>query len=133
MDDGALVIVWGQGVRGREQQALEVFNEVLEYHARMQKAGEISSFEPVALEPNGGTLAGFLVVRGDPAKLNRMRMSEEYLRLVNRSLHIVDHFGVNTGFLGESLQRLYADWAAQASSLMMPARSGSETGAYNPG
>ena len=125
MSDGALVVTWGQAVRGREHQALEVFGEALAYYARLQAAGEIESFEPVALEPSGGTLAGLLLIRGDPEKLSRVRGSEEFLRLNNRSLHIVDNFGVHTASLGERLQRLYADWGAQSAALTAaPARSG---------
>lgn len=115
--DGALVIVWGQAVRGREHQALDVFQETLAYYGRLQQAGEITSFEPVALEPSGGALAGFILLRGDAARLQRLRTSEEFLRLDNRALHIVDNFGVHTGFLGEAMQRLYADWGAQAAAL----------------
>jgi hypothetical protein len=117
MSDGALVVTWGQAVRGREHQALEVFGEALAYYARLQAAGEIESFEPIALEPGGGTLAGLMVIRGDPEKLSRLRGSDEFLRLNNRTLHIVDNFGVHTGFLGQRLQQLYADWGTQSAAL----------------
>ena len=129
--EGALVIVWGQAVRGREHQALEVFQESLAYYTRLQQAGEITSFEPVALEPSGGSLAGFTLIRGDAARLQRLRISEEFLRLNNRVLHIVDNFGVHTGFVGENMQRLYADWGAQAVALQ-PTRTGAEQPAYAP-
>jgi hypothetical protein len=132
MDQGALVVVWGQAVRGREQQALEVFGEALAYYGRLQAAGEITSFEPVALEPSGGDLAGFLIIRGEAARLNRLRMSEEFLRLNSRSLHIVDHFGVHTAYLGDALQRLYADWGAQAAELLKPQRPAAAMPAYTP-
>ena len=63
---GALFIGWGQAVHGREQKALEVFQEALRYSGRLQQDGEIQSFEPVALEPHGGDLAGFLLINSDP-------------------------------------------------------------------
>lgn len=131
-DQAALVVVWGQAVRGREQQALEVFGEALAYYDRLRAAGEITSFEPVALEPNGGDLAGFLILRGEPARLNRIRASEEFMRLNSRSLHIVDHFGVHTGYLGDALQRLYADWGAQAAELLKGQRPATGLPAYTP-
>jgi hypothetical protein len=132
MDQAALVVVWGQAVRGREQQALEVFGEALAYYGRLREAGEIASFEPVALEPSGGDLAGFLILRGEPARLNRIRTSEEFLRLNNRSLHIVDHFGVHTAYLGDALQRLYADWGSQAAALLTSQRPAAAAPAYTP-
>lgn len=132
MTNGALVMVWGQAVRGREQHALVVFNEVLGYFGRLQRAGEIDSFEPVALEPSGGTLAGFLLARGDPAQLQRIRLSDEFLRLSNRSLHVVDHFGVHGAHLGDDLQRLYANWGAQAQALTSTLADAGSAPAYLP-
>jgi hypothetical protein len=117
MANGALVIGWGPTVRGREQKALQVFNEAIEYYTRLQKQGTIESFEPVALEAHGGDLNGFLIIRGDREKLNALRTSEEFMRLNTRAELIVDNFGVITAFIGEELQRLFADFGAQATEL----------------
>ncbi len=117
MATGALVIGWGPAVRGREHKALQVFNEAIQFYTRLQQQGTIESFEPVALEPHGGDLNGFLLIRGDREKLNALRTSEEFLRLSNRAALIVDNFGVITAFIGEELQRLFADFGTQASEL----------------
>ncbi len=117
MATGALVIGWGPAVRGRELKALQVFNEAIQFYTRLQQQGTIESFEPVALEPHGGDLAGFLLIRGDREKLNAIRTSEEFLRLNNRAALIVDNFGVITAFIGEELQRQFADFGAQAAEL----------------
>jgi hypothetical protein len=117
MATGALVIGWGPTVRGRELKALQVFNEAIQFYTRLQQQGTIESFEPVALEPHGGDLAGFLLIRGDREKLNAIRTSEEFLRLNNRAALIVDNFGVITAFIGEELQRQFADFGTQASEL----------------
>jgi hypothetical protein len=115
MATSALVIGWGPAVRGREQKALQVFNEAIQYYTRLQQQGAIESFEPVALEPHGGDLQGFLLVRGDQEKLNALRSSDEFLRLNNRASLVVDNLGVFTAFIGEGLQRLFADFQTQAS------------------
>jgi hypothetical protein len=117
MATGALVIGWGPAVRGRELKALQVFNEAIQFYTRLQQQGTIESFEPVALEPHGGDLAGFLLIRGDREKLNAIRTSEEFLRLNNRAALIVDNFGVITAFIGEELQRQFADFGTQAAEL----------------
>ena len=117
MPEAALFVGWGAAVRGREQKALQVFREALEFYGRLQQAGEITGVEPVALEPHGGDLAGFLLIRGDGERLQRLRASEEFLRLNNRALQVVEHFGVVTAFVGDDLHRLYADWGAQAAEL----------------
>ena len=117
MANGALVIGWGSVIPGREQKSLQVFNEALQYYARLQQQGTIESFEPVALDYHGGDLQGFLLIRSDREKLNALRTNEEFLRLTNRVGLVVDNFGVITAFIGEELRRLYADYRTQASEL----------------
>ncbi len=117
MATGALVIGWGPAVRGREQQALQVWSEVIQYYTQLQQQGTIESFEPVALEPHGGDLAGFLLIRGDREKLNALRTSEEFIRLYTRAALIVDNLGVITAFIGEELQRQFTDFGTLASEL----------------
>jgi hypothetical protein len=103
MADSGLFMGFGLPVRGRERQAVRVFNEFVEYLGRLQQEGEIESFEPVLLEPHGGELAGFFMVRGDQGSLARVRASAEYERLIVRGEVIVENLGVVGAFLGERL------------------------------
>src|SRR5262249_38718687 len=90
MATSALVIGFGTVVRGREQKALQFSNGSMVSSPRWQQQGLIESFEPVALEPHGGDLQGFLLVRGDREKLNALRSSEDFHRLNNRNVQVVD-------------------------------------------
>ena len=92
--DFGLFIGFGYSVRGRERQAVIVFNEAIDYYARLQQQGEIESFESVFLEPHGGELSGFTLVRGDRDKLTSVRTSDEFARLTIRAGLIVEQFGV---------------------------------------
>ena len=56
MADAGLFIGWGQVVRGREDRALDVFNETIELYGQMQSDGRIESFEVCLLKPHGGEL-----------------------------------------------------------------------------
>ena len=67
----ALFLGWGPVVRGREQKALQVFQETIEYYGKLQQEGQIDSFEPVLIAPHGGDLGGFVLLRGERAKLDR--------------------------------------------------------------
>jgi hypothetical protein len=89
-----LFVGWGNAVRGRERQSLSVFGQAAEFYTRLQQDGEIEAFEPVFLEPHGGDLAGFFLIRGEREKLARLRTSEEFVRLNARAQMIVDGFGV---------------------------------------
>ena len=114
---GALFIGWGPAVRGRETRALQVFQEALAYYTRLQQQGEIQSFEAIALEPHGGDLGGFLLVKGDSEKLARLRISDETIAINTRAQLVVENFGVTGAFVGEGLQRLFDDFGKQASEL----------------
>ena len=113
MADAAIFIGFGQAARAREPQALELFGRVLEFHRGLQQAGRIESFEPVLLQPHGGDLAGFLLVRGSLDQLTALQVDEEFLRLNARAGLVVDSFGVVPAFIGEGLQAQLALWEEQ--------------------
>ena len=118
MAQGALFVGWGEVVRGRENISLQVFNEFIEYLTDLQQRGEIDGFEPVALEPHGGDLQGFALIRGDRERLNQLRYSAGFIRMVNRGGTVVDSFGVVTAFVGEELQRLFASYPETTADLV---------------
>ena len=105
MADPGLFIGFGDPVRGRESQAVEIFNETIGYYAGLQEEGAIESFEPVFLEPHGGDLNGFILIRGDAEKLASLRVNEEFTQFSIRAGLVVDGFGVVAADLAERLQR----------------------------
>src|SRR5262249_39609499 len=116
MADTALFVGFGIPARGRERQALAVFNEALQLYGELQQRGEIESFEPVLLEPHGGDLGGFILLRGEREALARVRASDEFMRISVRAGLIVEGFGVVEGWVGERLQSqmaLYNDQLAE--------------------
>jgi hypothetical protein len=117
MAEAALFIGWGEVVPGRERQAQRVFDEAVAYWTRLQQQGELESFEPVALEPHGGDLAGFCLLRGERERLSRLRYSEEFRRLDARALLVVRKFGVVGADLGEDLRRTFATYQEQTGDL----------------
>jgi hypothetical protein len=88
----ALFIGWGPVITGRETVSFAVFAEAIQYFAGLQQRGEIDNFEPIALEWHGGELAGFLLIRGDASKLQQLRYSDEFTRLISRGASVVQDF-----------------------------------------
>lgn len=105
MADAGLFVGFGNPVHGREAQAIELFNETLGWYEQLQEEGEIESFEPVFLEPHGGDLNGFIILRGEPAQLDEILRSPEFERLQARVGMIVDRLGIVPAVTGESLAR----------------------------
>jgi hypothetical protein len=117
MADAALFIGWGQVVRGREQRALELFNETMQYNAELQSKREIESFEVAVLEPHGGELNGFMLLRGDAEKLARLRNDPEFERRTARAQLVLEHVGVVGATIGGGLTRLMATYAEEVGQL----------------
>jgi hypothetical protein len=113
----ALFLGWGAVVRGREQKALGVFQETIGYYGQLQQEGKIESFEPVLIAPHGGGLAGFVLLRGERSKLDEVRSSEEFERLVTRAASVVDEVGVINAYTGDALGQTMARFQAASEDL----------------
>lgn len=103
MANAALFVGWGAIARGQEAKALELFNESQAYYARLQQEGQIESFEPVILDPHGGDLAGFMLLRGERSALDAIQSSDENQTLTVRANLILDNFGVIRAAIGQEL------------------------------
>jgi hypothetical protein len=94
MPDRSLFIGFGQPVRGREERAVEVFNEFVGMFGRMQAAGRIEDMDVTLLDPHGGDLGGFFMVHGSPEQCSALQMDEEFRRACTDAGLIVENFGV---------------------------------------
>jgi len=103
MADAALYLGWGEVARGREKAALDVFNESMQYHGRLQKDGKIESFDVAILNPTGGDAGGFILVRGTAQQIDALRRDDEYLDLVTRVQMIVHGLRLTDAIVDEGL------------------------------
>jgi len=117
MADAGLFIGWGAPVRGREAKGLEVFSESLAYYARLQQEGVIEGFETALLEPHGGDLQGFVLIRGSEDKLAQLRVDDEFVRLSTRASLIVEGIGVIGVVLGDGLEQSIGTYQQAISEL----------------
>jgi hypothetical protein len=105
MADRALFIGFGASVRGREERAVEVFNEFVAMFERMRSDGRIESMEVSLLDPHGGDLGGFFMVYGSEAQCAALVNDEEFRRASIDANLIVDNFGVVPAVTGEAVSR----------------------------
>ena len=117
MADAGLFIGWGQVVRGREQRAVQVFNETVEYWGGLQGDGKIETFEVVLLTPHGGDLAGFGLLRGSEEQISALQTDEEFQRMATRADQIIESLGVVTAALGEGIGRVMAQYQGEIDDL----------------
>jgi hypothetical protein len=105
MADRALFIGFGAPVRGREERAVEVFNEFVEMFGRMQSDGRVASMEVSLLDPHGGDLGGFFMVHGSEPQCAALPNDEEFRRACIDAGLIVENFGVVAAVTGEAVGR----------------------------
>jgi hypothetical protein len=105
MADRMLFVGWGAAIAGREERALEVFNDAIGFYGRCQQEGRIESFDVILLEPHGGGLQGYVELHGSADQLSALRESEDFQRLLADASLIVDELGVVAGFANEGVAR----------------------------
>ena len=116
MADRALFVGFGEPVRGREERAVEVFNEWVGMLGRKQSAGAIESMDVTLLDPHGGDLGGFFQIYGSAEQCAALQNDEEFRRAVTDATLIVDKFGVVPAVTGEGVGRemgMYAEAVAK--------------------
>ncbi|HEY8870177.1 MAG TPA: hypothetical protein VIM30_12425 [Candidatus Limnocylindrales bacterium] len=99
MADFGIFIGFGIPVPGREVAAAQVFGEAIAYYEELKAAGDIESYTTGVLEAHGGDLGGFIILRGEPEKLGRVRGSEKFQRNSLRAAYAVQDVGVVTVLL----------------------------------
>ena len=99
----ALFVGWGQVVRGREQLALQVFQEAVGYYGELQEKGEIERFDAYLLDPHGGDLAGFFLLYGERSALDSIVSSPGFRRVLVRAGSVIDNLGVVNASGGDAL------------------------------
>ena len=102
MADRLQFIGWGTPVRGREERALEVFNESMGLYGRMQQDGRIESFSVTLLSPNA-LLNGYVELRGTAAQMAALQEDEEFIRTTAAASLIVENFNVLSGYANEGV------------------------------
>jgi hypothetical protein len=103
MADRALFIGFGQPVRGREERAVEVFNEFVGMLGRMQSDGRIEGMDVCLLDPHGGDLGGFFLVHGSQAQCAALPDDEDFRRAIIDATLIVENIGVVPARTGEAV------------------------------
>jgi hypothetical protein len=103
MADKALFVGFGQPVRGREERAIEVFNDFVGMFGRMASDGRIEGMDVCLLDPHGGDLGGFFMVHGSAEQCGALANDEEFRRASIDAGLIVENFGVVPASTGEGV------------------------------
>lgn len=118
MAEFGLFIGWGSSQTGREAAGFKLFEEAVAYYDRLKASGDIESWESVLLNPHGGDLTGFFLLRGDPEKLGRLSMTPEFQRLTMRAGACLDGVGIVNAVIDAGVMRSMAAWKEAIADLI---------------
>ena len=102
MADTVIFIGWGPAVHGREERAVEVFKESVDYWGELQAEGRIEKFDVAMLHANG-FLNGFAVLYGTHGQFAGLAEDERWQRMVLSASLIVEDLRIIEGFTGDAL------------------------------
>lgn len=103
---------WNRSVPGREQMSAQHFQEYIGWLAGLQQSGAIDSYEVVLLNPHGGDLNGFFLLRGSNEQLNALQDTDEFgLHVTRGGLHL-EGSGMIRGVTGEGVMEWMQRWMA---------------------
>ena len=97
-------VSWNRPVAGKEAIAFEHFNQCISFLGKQQTAGHIESYEPALLDYRGGEMNGFIIIRGDRARIMNMCASEEWMDLAARASCLVTNFSAVFGEVNDAMK-----------------------------
>ena len=110
MSSNVVFFAWNRSIPGRERLSAEHFQEYVQYLAGLQQKGTVQSFDTVFLDPHGGDLNGFFLIRGEPTNLDALVASPEWVAHVTRALFHLERSGVVRGLTGELIAARMELW-----------------------
>ena len=80
MADAGLFIGWGEVVRGREDRALDVFNETIELYGQMQSDGASRASRCACSSRTEASSPGYALLRGSEDQIDAVHRDEDFQR-----------------------------------------------------
>lgn len=115
MANRVLFIGWNRAIPGREQQALEVFQQAQDFFGKLKSENRIESFDTVLLQAHGGDLNGFVMAKSTSDGIQKIREDDAYLNLIMRMGMCVEGVGTLIGFTDDGITEMMTRYARLAS------------------
>src|SRR5574341_1292066 len=112
MGSHVILFGWNRSIPGREKVSAQHFDEFVKYLGALQQKGAIQAFDVVFLNPHGGDLNGFFLIKGDSGQLDALASTTEWIAHMTRaSLHL-DGSGAIHGVTGDGIVGRMALWTS---------------------
>jgi hypothetical protein len=118
MAKGSLFVGWGSIIAGREKAAAQVLGQALQYLEGLKVDGTVEVVEVVLLEPHGGELEGFVLIRGDRDKIAQLRVQQHFVEVIVGVQLVHTKVGVVGATTGQQVPELLSLWERQEDKLL---------------
>ena len=112
MSSNCIMFSWKKSVPGREKIGAAHFNEFIGYLTQLQKRGDVETFEPVLLSPNGEGPMGFFLIRGSGEKLAQISATPEWQAHVMRATMHLESPSLVHGVCGNGVSNRMELWTS---------------------
>jgi hypothetical protein len=110
MDRNIIFFAWNRSIPGREETSGKHFDEFVAYLGAQAQSGAIQGFDVVFLDPHGGDLNGFFLIKGDSASLDALVSTDEWTEHMTRAALHLESSGSVRGVTGEAVAQRMALW-----------------------
>ena len=110
MDRNIIFFAWNRSVPGREQVSAAHFQDFVGFLEGQAAAGNIQGFDVAFLDPHGGDLNGFFVIRGDPSRLDALVGTAEWMEHMTRAALHLEGSGTVRGVTGDGVKDRMELW-----------------------
>ena len=112
MGSNVMLFGWNRSVPGREKVSAQHFEEFVKYLGGLQQKGAIQTFDVVFLDPHGGDLNGFFLIKGDSAKLDELVSTTEWTTHITRATLHLEGAGLIREVTGDEVMGRMALWTS---------------------
>ena len=110
MDTNVVFFAWNRSIPGREQISAEHFGQFVQYVEGLQRSAAIDSYDVVFLDPHGGDMNGFFLIRASGAKLTALLGSTEWVTHMTRAVLHLEGSGTVRGVTGALVRERMDLW-----------------------
>jgi len=110
MGSNAIVFGWNRSLPGREQLSGKHFQDFVAYLQAQKSAAKIESFDPVLLEPHGGSVNGFFLIRGTSEQITALVETQEWIQHQIRAQLHLDGSGTWRAVMGAAVNQRMGMW-----------------------
>jgi len=101
-----VIVRWGKLVPGREEKAIALFTETVDYFSKLLMDEKLTSFEPFFFMTGDiENELGFFIFKGPDEFIYTLLADEYFLTLQEKALYSVEHFQVDLLTVGEGISK----------------------------